>query len=153
MDNAIVGNKIKKLRREQGLTQQDIAKIIGKTESSIRKYEKGLVNIPMDVIVKLANALNVKAYDLVGENADKIEEEMFLKESLDWLTSALSDVDYYNDEDRNRHTDLSTLLEILNFAYKDEINGYDIISDIRGFACNILYRYGYDPLTFKKIDI
>lgn len=63
---------IKKYRKGK-FTQQELADQIGKTESSIRKYEKGLVTIPLDVLNRIANALEVKVADLMGIS-DYLEE-------------------------------------------------------------------------------
>ena len=63
-DNKI-GMNIKKYRKGK-FTQQELADKIGKTESSIRKYEKGLVTIPLDVLNRIATALEVEVSDLMG---------------------------------------------------------------------------------------
>lgn len=60
-----IGKKIKQYRKGK-MTQQELAKRIGKTESSIRKYEKGLVTIPLDVLEQIASALGVSAFCLMG---------------------------------------------------------------------------------------
>lgn len=61
-----IGKKIKQYRKEGKMTQQELAAKIGKTESSIRKYEKGLVSIPLDVIEEIASALDINAFHLMG---------------------------------------------------------------------------------------
>lgn len=58
MNNVKIGNKIKQLRLINQMTQKELAKCIGKTESSIRKYEKGLIEIPLNVLDEIAKALN-----------------------------------------------------------------------------------------------
>ncbi|MBO4998170.1 MAG: helix-turn-helix transcriptional regulator [Lachnospira sp.] len=65
MDDNKIGMNIKKYRKGK-FTQQELADKIGKTESSIRKYEKGLVTIPLDVLYRIATALEVKIADLMG---------------------------------------------------------------------------------------
>ncbi len=70
-DNKI-GMNIKKYRKGK-MTQQELADKIGKTESSIRKYEKGLVTIPLDVLNNIATSLEVKVADLMGIS-DYLEE-------------------------------------------------------------------------------
>lgn len=60
-----IGKKIKQYRKGK-MTQQELAEKIGKTESSIRKYEKGLVTIPLDVLEQIASALGITAFDLMG---------------------------------------------------------------------------------------
>ena len=61
-----IGRKIKDQRKQCKLTQTELAERIGKTESSIRKYEKGLVTIPTDVIEKIAEALGTTPFSLFG---------------------------------------------------------------------------------------
>lgn len=73
MDDNKIGMNIKKYRKGK-FTQQELADKIGKTESSIRKYEKGLVTIPLDVLNKIATALEVKVADLMGIS-DYLENE------------------------------------------------------------------------------
>lgn len=65
LDDNKIGMNIKKYRKGK-FTQQELADKIGKTESSIRKYEKGLVTIPLDVLNRIATVLEVKVADLMG---------------------------------------------------------------------------------------
>ncbi len=64
---------IKEARKASKITQQQLADRIQRTESSIRKYEKGIVQIPNDVIEEIARALDVSPLDLLG--VDEWEEE------------------------------------------------------------------------------
>jgi len=61
-----IGQSIKLHRKRAKLTQPQLAEKIGKTESSIRKYEKGLVQIPIDTVDKIAEAVGVTGFDLMG---------------------------------------------------------------------------------------
>lgn len=65
MNDAEIGKKIKQYRKGK-MTQQELANLIGRTESSIRKYEKGLVTIPLDVLGKIASILDVTVFQLMG---------------------------------------------------------------------------------------
>ncbi len=62
---ALIGRRIKEARKKKKMTQTELADIIGKTESSIRKYEKGLTDIPKAVIQDIAAALEVPVADLL----------------------------------------------------------------------------------------
>lgn len=53
----IIGEKIKKIRKENKITQTELANLIGKTPSSIQKYEYGLTSIPLEVLEKISNVL------------------------------------------------------------------------------------------------
>lgn len=61
-----VGARIKEKRKEKKLTQAQLANAIGKTESSIRKYEKNLVEIPSEVMNRIAIALDTSVSYLDG---------------------------------------------------------------------------------------
>lgn len=71
-DRLFTAKRIKELRELRGLTQRQLAEKIHKTESSIRKYEKGLVNIPFSTIEDIASALGTYWMDIVKLS----EEEM-----------------------------------------------------------------------------
>ena len=60
--------KLKKLRRKNGITQEDLAKIIGLDRSSIGKYESSNVLPSPDVLIKMAEIFNVSVDYLIREN-------------------------------------------------------------------------------------
>ena len=58
---------IKQIRQELGLTQTDLAHLIGYADKSmIAKIEKGDVDLPQSKIVAFANALNTTPSHLMG---------------------------------------------------------------------------------------
>ena len=71
MDYKTIGENIKTYRKAKKLTQEDLANLINKSESSIRKYEKGLVEIPNTVIEYIAVALDVDTVDLIYNDIEK----------------------------------------------------------------------------------
>lgn len=64
MNKSIVGMNIKAARKKQKMTQKELAELIGYSESSICKYEQGLVEIPMIIIEKIASVLHVPSSEL-----------------------------------------------------------------------------------------
>jgi|GEM_PF-3987066 len=50
---------IKKSRLSAGLTQKQLAEIVGKSFSTIQKYELGIATPPLEVIKAIANACDV----------------------------------------------------------------------------------------------
>lgn len=64
-DNKYIGFKIKELRTQKKITQKQLGKLIGKTESSIQKYECGSVEVPLSVLEKIANVLDVSILTLM----------------------------------------------------------------------------------------
>ena len=61
-----IGNRIKKYRKEVGLTQRELADKVHKSPQVISNWERGYTpNITNDDIVNLASALSVGVTDLV----------------------------------------------------------------------------------------
>lgn len=60
-----LGNKIVELRTEKGLRQIDLSDLIGIEDSALRRIEKGRVNSSINMLRKIAKALNVSISDLV----------------------------------------------------------------------------------------
>lgn len=65
MNDIDIGKRIKQYRKGK-MTQKELASKIQRTESSIRKYEKGLITIPLNILEEIASALGVTAFDLMG---------------------------------------------------------------------------------------
>lgn len=73
-----IGDRVKELRTKKGLTQQDLAELLGyKTKSSVAHIEKGR-DIPRAMVVKLANILDTTPAYLMGwtdENSTSTEND------------------------------------------------------------------------------
>ena len=60
-----IGDKIKRYRKERGLTQKELAESCGMFDSAIRRYESNRANPKLETLEKIANALNVNVTDLL----------------------------------------------------------------------------------------
>lgn len=67
---------IRKLRIERGLSQDELAILVGyKNRSSIARIERGDVNLPQNVILKFAEVFDVYPGDLMGwDEADNTDQ-------------------------------------------------------------------------------
>lgn len=61
-----LNENIKRIRKERGLTQKRLGEICGIAEPNIRKYENGKQNPKLETVEKIASALGVSAFDLMG---------------------------------------------------------------------------------------
>lgn len=62
------GERIRALRKEKGLTQEQLADLTGVSLMSIRRYEKGNKKYQADILEKIAEALDVDVnFLLTGE--------------------------------------------------------------------------------------
>lgn len=64
--NIMYGQRIKELRLERGLTQNDLAKILNTTQRSISKYETEYLDLNTNMIITLCTYFNVSADYLLG---------------------------------------------------------------------------------------
>lgn len=60
------GENIRKLRKDSGLTQKQLADRAGFSPSILSEYENDQVEIPAGRLVAIARALNATLYDLTG---------------------------------------------------------------------------------------
>ena len=61
---------LKELRKERGITQKEMAKLLGMNEVSIVRYEKGTILPPVDVFVRMCKILklnNTQKLELLKE--------------------------------------------------------------------------------------
>lgn len=61
----LLGQRISAIRREQQLTKVQLAFEIGTSESSIRRIEKGQINIGINKLRKIAKALDTSISQLL----------------------------------------------------------------------------------------
>lgn len=59
-------NRLKDLREDKNLYQKDIAKIINISQTNYSKYELGKVEIPNEVLIKLAYFYNTSIDFILG---------------------------------------------------------------------------------------
>ncbi|RHO42169.1 XRE family transcriptional regulator [Eggerthella sp. AM16-19] len=60
-----MGARIKTLREQQGLSQRKLALMIGSNQTHIWQIENGTVNVGLDLLCRLADALEVNVRDLI----------------------------------------------------------------------------------------
>lgn len=65
-DPAKIGKRIREYRTAQGLTVTNLASAIGRTESTVRKYESGSVEVPLSTLSRICETLEVSIFDLLG---------------------------------------------------------------------------------------
>lgn len=79
-----IGDKIKSLRLEKGLTLEQLGGKVGVGKSTVRKWEDGLIqNMRRDKIAKLASALDTTPAYLMGweeMSPDKLSDDLSLND-------------------------------------------------------------------------
>lgn len=86
----IIGEKIKKLRLKNDLTQEELANKLNTTKQNIYKYESGIItNIPSDKIEKLAEILHTTPAYLMGWEDNNDDDEQRVFSEVDDMTNEL----------------------------------------------------------------
>lgn len=60
------GDRLSELRKDKGLTQKELAKILSVSENSISLYERNIITPDDDMKIKIANYFNVSIDYLLG---------------------------------------------------------------------------------------
>ena len=62
---------IRNLRIDKGLTQKEIAVLLGVSQNTYSQYEIGVLHYPVDALLKLADFYNVSVDYLLGRTSVK----------------------------------------------------------------------------------
>lgn len=65
------GQRLKELRIEKGITQEDLGKVLGVTKGTISRYENGISSPGVSEVKLLSEYFNVNFYWLAGTSDDK----------------------------------------------------------------------------------
>lgn len=92
-----IGRIIAEERMKKGYSQEDLAELIGCQPNSISRWENGETTMKIDVLQKIATALDVSADKILGLSIQRDEEKylfeyimtdkekMMIKKSIDLL--------------------------------------------------------------------
>lgn len=65
-----LGSRIKMLRTQKGLTQEQFSEMFQVSKSNVSKYENGSIEPNYDLLVKIANYFGVSTDYLLGNSSD-----------------------------------------------------------------------------------
>ena len=115
-----MSNKIKKLRKEKGLTLEQVGQMVGVGKSTVRKWETGIIaNMKRDKIAALANALETSPAYLMGwleedeEQKNDTIADVILKMRTDNEFMSAVETLYKLDKDK-----LHSINQMLNTLFK-----------------------------------
>lgn len=92
-----IGNKIRLMREERGLSQENMAEVLEITQSNYARLEKDDNRISIPRLIIIAKTLETTVTDLVGEKANNIVNQNNNKEAITYLHSNIkSDKEHIN---------------------------------------------------------
>ncbi len=65
-------NRVRELRREHGMTQEELGQKLGVQKAAVCKYETGRVALPPEMLLKLCDLFGVSADHLLGRDASPV---------------------------------------------------------------------------------
>jgi transcriptional regulator with XRE-family HTH domain len=82
-----IGNKIRLLREERGLSQENMASALEMTQSNYARLEKDDNRISVPRLVVIARTLDITITELVGEKANNVVNQHNNQEAVTYLQS------------------------------------------------------------------
>ncbi len=67
-------DRLHELRKDRGMSQEELGQLLGVQKTAIYKYEKGLTSIPQNKIAKICDIFGVPADYLLGRSNETPEE-------------------------------------------------------------------------------
>ena len=118
MSSEDMARKLKELRKEKGLTLEQVANKVGVGKSTVRKWETGMIaNMKRDKIAALAKALDTTPIYLMGweeeQKKNDIQADIILKMRTD--TEFMSVVETLYNLDKEK---LQSINQMLNTLFK-----------------------------------
>ena len=141
-----IGQRIKEARKSTGLTQRELAERAGTATGTIQQYELGKRQPRIEQLQRIADALNISAYDLIENAGDTLDPLL----PASWRGMGLQDTVF--DENALRFF-LEQLIHYEEFA-PEKYEKLKKIMYLLAFSSGlgeILYDYGsiYDD---KEVD-
>ena len=84
-------NNLKEIRKQLGLTQQEVAKRLGVVQKTYSNYENETTEPSIEMLIKLSEMFHTSIDNLINENVDKIDVNNLMpyqKELIDLISQA-----------------------------------------------------------------
>ena len=150
----LIGKRVVELRKEKGLTQEDLAEAAGIDRTNIAKIEGGKYNVSIDILSKVADVFGCY-FDIVScdeyavlknsrmINKAKVVFEMYDAESEninifgDWAVNADGDI-------------INVQMRYPIYSYQLKQEGYEGLSGLDYWVTHISFKKGFDVEHFKE---
>ncbi len=107
MDTQKTGRFLKELRRESGMTQEQLGERIGVTNKTVSRWETGNYMPPVDCLVMMADIYGVSINEIVA--GERVTKEDFEQKADDNLSQALRE----NEKTVKRAESILTVLMVI----------------------------------------
>lgn len=88
-------NRITELRKKVGMSQNELGEILGVSQQTISKYENADINVPADILAKMAKLFKIPIEHILSNEINEQEQEYDVRSEIMKLYRSL---DQYNRE-------------------------------------------------------
>lgn len=127
MNKNIVAANIKKYRKAKKITQTELGNLLGKSLSTVQKYESGEIEVALDILMSISKILDVDMYKILySENSESYKDFKRDEELSGYFDESHRKIENILNSNKNIYNfnlkDILNLLEILNldFVYDDK---------------------------------
>lgn len=140
-----IGLRVRKLRKQKGYNQQELANLLGKSLRTVQKYENGEINISVAMINEIARVLEVPSTYLLGYKKDGAKIEC-LSDIMDFLfcLEKVSGIKFDIDVKRPPHFD--------GWECSLTFNGKDMSADYNADMCLFLENWAKNRESFNSFE-
>lgn len=153
MDLNKVGKFIANLRKEKGLTQNELGTLLGVTDTTISKWERGINAPDISMLTKLSNILDISVTELLHGKRLRLDQRDINVESIK----------FYNRISKHKYIKFFIfiiLLIIITFLSIFMINNYNrfkvyrVSSNIEDFIVNgyVIFNKDKNIIVINKIE-
>ncbi|MCW9706833.1 helix-turn-helix domain-containing protein [Fodinibius salsisoli] len=89
------GNNLKKIRKNRGYNQQEVAEKMEMTQASISQFEKGNRVPTPSLIRKFANILDANVEEFVGSSDAEFERQMLMRNVEDLSADSIKKINEF----------------------------------------------------------
>lgn len=136
-----IGARIKKARKEKGLTQEELGDLLGRTQRTIQAYEKDEVIPPLNILDKISNILDISISNLIdGKTLDGNKEFMKATENEELCTTIAME-------------ECSELIQAISKAKRGKLDADNMAEEIADVLIGIEWIkeiYDIDTLEVQK---
>ncbi len=147
-----LADNLKKLRKEHGLSQEDLADKLGVSRQSVSKWESNQAYPEMDKVIQICKLFNLNINDLLNEDINEVKEKKensnkwnkYLDDFLNFITKTVKLFTALKFKDK-----IKLIIEELFYILLGLII-YNILGGILADTFSFIYNInGYNPLIFS----
>lgn len=95
-----IGENLKKIRKDKKMTQEDFGKLVGLSSNTVQRYESGKRQPNVEIIKKIADALEVPISLILFNENDKLTMEKEVKKAADHIVDDIYPLVEYVNQNR-----------------------------------------------------